>query len=1276
MNSITGHCRWLAGVLAIVALVAMQPAAFAQGFTTVTGSVSDPTGAVIPGVEVSVTNTATGASRLVITNETGTYSVTQLPPGTYDISATLPGFRTQLMRAVALPVGETVIANLSLEVGEITDVVDVIASVETVNTVDAKLGVGFDARKIIDLPLNARNIVGLLGLQSGVTEQGQVNGARNDQQNIVLDGVNINRQEAGDAFEGAIPTTLDSIQEFLVQTAGSGTASRGSGGQVQMVTRSGSNQWHGSVYEFYRSTGTSATNYFLSGGDEGNPTRLIRHLPGGSVGGPILSDKLFFFGAFERQTDRSAQIATRTVPTPEFLDGNLRYERSDGSFGTLTTGCGGMLEKWTFIPCDGWNPNVIGGPGALYEVYRPFSSGQGGTLSPGADNGANQLRYRFQSPFVRNRNVYISRIDLNLNANHTFYWRGNLNDDVRTQGSESFPGADNARERLDNSKGFAGSWNWVISPFVNSNFTVGLTRESWETSGVAFPTWSYGFYSQPFNDTGAARQAIDTWNIVENLSWQTGNHNIQFGGNVRFMNNHRTSFSDVNPGSFSGGANLTANNIGVSASPGFNRAVGQAEFDLAVSPHSAGDAVMAATGSVSLFSEDVQYDVEGNVLAAGSPFERTFRIQEYDFFLQDTWRATPNLTVTMGVNYSVQTPPYEANGLQVNWVQHLGNRLATQAGTTKTVTELPYFTTQASGRANNVPDYYSADVNNFAPRVAFAWTPQGDFWNVGGPTVLRGGYTMTYDGIGRRFARDASRLGSFGLKTRFGTPGFSYSIDDLDGAPRAPRIGLPYDGKPAGEGLLPRGFFPTQGDIVSNIVPIGSGGAGGVSSSGIDSGIFAPTNHLFNLTGSKELPGGWVVELSYVGRFARNLLGQADIASPVNVIDPISGMSYYDAIKILYERDEFGETPIDDIQPIAWFENVYSAAIPVAEQRLGREADGTRCRAGRSGCDFPFGATSATQAFYALLHKSRAPGANTSASLVDEIQGIERRQGAILLSPQVQYFGLFTNLSMSNYNSGQLTIRKRFDQFSVTMNYTFSKSMDLTSAAEADGNRANGSTNAGSVEDPYFPEKNYGISDFNQTHQFNSNFLIDLPFGQGQPFASNISSVANHIIGGWQFAGIVQANSGRPWQFTASSRYNHHYFGRTIPHMIKELDFCVCKEAGKVYMVGPDKQTRIDVTNGSEYFIGAYPGGGIVRNQGQGPSFFNVDLSVTKNFSITESIRARFRAEAFNALNHPNFSIPSARSGRSIDRHSGGLGEVTSTRGTERVMQFSFRLEW
>ncbi len=1252
--------RWLAGLVVIAIFVALQPSLFAQGFTAVTGSVSDPTGAVIPGVEVTVTNASTGASRTVITNETGSYTVSQLPPGTYSISASLPGFRTQVMSNVPLPVGETVVINLPLEVGEVTDVVDVIATIEAINTVDAKVGGNFDTQKIIDLPLNARNIVGLLGLQVGVQmsdktgdefsrdDGGQVNGARNDQQNIVLDGVNINRQEAGSSLEGALPTTLDSIQEFVVQTAGAGgQASRGSGGQVQLVTKSGSNEWHGSAYEVYRSTGTSAKNFFAS-----EPDRLIRHIPGGSVGGPILKDKLFFFGSYERQTDRSSILASRNVPTPQFLDGIIRYERTDGSFGVITDGPGSDLERWTFIPGDTWNPNVL----SYIQLYRPFSNDAART-TPGSDNGANTLRYRFQSPFVRNRNIYISRMDFTANDNHTLFVRGTLNDDVRTLGSERFPGFDDSRERLNNSKGFAASWNWVISPVVNSNFTVGLTREAFESTGNNRSFYNMPLFSEPFQTQGGVQRAIDTWNVVENFSWLTGNHNLQLGGNVRYITNNYLSFDLIDPPQYGGGANLTGNDIGVEASPGLARAVGAAEFDRIQDAEAVGNAVMAATGSLSRFSEDVQFDLDGNKLAAGSPFKRKFRIQEYDFYLQDTWRMTPNFTLNYGVAYSMQTPPYEANGVQLNWTQNLGNRWRTQFDTTKTILELPLFTAQPAGRANGLPDYYTADTNNWAPRVSFAWSPDADWATKGGPMVIRGGYTMTYDAIGRRFARDAAESGSVGLKSDFSVPGFSYSIDGENGIPYAPRVG---------PGLsTPREFFPSIGDRPSFVLPVNPRGIGGLSQAGIDSGLYSPTNNLINLTVSKELPGGWLLEASFVGRYARNLLATVDIASPVNVRDPISGQTYYQAITKLYETYENkGATIADVTTKIPWFENVYSGVLNYVNK--ASRFDSIRPEGG-----FP----SATQAFYAVFHRrGNAAGPLSSVSLVDRLVEIESAAdgpGNILMSPQAQFFGMFTNISRSNYNSGQFTVRKRFSQgFSLTGNYTLSKSMDITSAAESRGERANGQSGEGLANDPYNPERNYNISDFDRRHQFNGNFVVQLPFGHGRAFANNISSVANQIIGGWEFSGIAVASSARPFNFT-TGRFNHHYFGRSQALLTGSLPFGVRKEDGnRVFLIDADSDTRRAL--GRSEFVNVYPGSILGRNQGRGPKFVNMDVSVTKNFSITENIRARFRAEAFNIMNHPNFGIP--ESGTRIDRSS--FGEITETRGTERVMQFSFRLEF
>ena len=257
-----------------------------------------------------------------------------------------------------------------------------------------------------------------------------------------------------------------------------------------------------------------------------------------------------------------------------------------------------------------------------------------------------------------------------------------------------------------------------------------------------------------------------------------------------------------------------------------------------------------------------------------------------------------------------------------------------------------------------------------------------------------------------------------------------------------------------------------------------------------------------------------------------------------------------------------------------------------------------------------------------------------------------------------------------------MTVRKRFaDSFGFDLNYTLSKSLDITSASEAFGNRPNGQTGIGLAEDPWNPELSYALSDFDRRHQFNGNFLVQLPFGRGRMIGGNVSGIASHIIGGWEIGGILQASTGRPFNFTASSRFNHHFFGRSIPHLVGDVPFGLEKgEDNRVFPIegGPETRARVSQQN----FQNTFPGSAIARNQGRGPNFFNMDLSLGKSFDIGEDIRARFRWEAFNAMNHPNFGIPQNTGRTSIDRGQSNTGEVIETRGTERVMQFGFRLEW
>jgi hypothetical protein len=1292
-----------------------------QGLTAVTGKVTDPTGAVIPGVEITVTNTATGAARLVISNETGIYAATQLAPGTYDIKAELTGFKPKLAGSVALPVGVTVTLNLSLEVGAVTDAVDVTASVEAVNTENAQLGNGFAAKQILDLPLNARNIVGLLSLQTGVSaDSGEVNGARSDQQNIVLDGVDNNRQQAGSAFSGVLPTTLDSVQEFIVQTSGtSASAARSSGAQVQLVTKSGSNQFHGSAYESYRSKVTTATSYFSK--DYGCPPEkpckpgLIRQIPGGSIGGPIIKNKVFFFGAYERRTDRSQQTQSKTIPTPLLMTGVMRYQRTsaaakaDGNlYGIITQGCDGILGKITLIPCDTMNPAVLDFYRTTYQKYFDYP---GGTITCPSDC-SNFETFKYNAPNISDQNIYVSRFDVNLNSKNSVYVRGTLNNQ-KDLNPPLFPDLNNGTSSYNNSKGFAASWNSVISPTTNNVFTAGLTRESTSSTGQSAVSWGFG-PSSTFLTNGPSRRAINTWNLVDNLSMVKGAHTWQMGMNLTLTLNSVNSLSTAGAGSFGAATNEYAGDT--TGNTLVQRAVSASEFAAVSNKQNFLTAVSQMTGTYNKLSGiGVQFDVNGNLLPAGSPFIRNIRMNQYDFYIQDAWKFRPNLSFNLGLNWGLMTAPWERDGNQVNWTQNMKTVYNTQKRTTKTWDQLPPLTTELAGRANGLPDYYAPALNNFGPRLSFAYTPKwengplGVLAHKGGSLVIRGGYSLSFDHTGGNLASDAASNSSIGLLTTYSMPIQLFTLDN-NGQPRAPRvsgsggnINLPYDAMYA--------IYPNSASqsFVPQATSGGWGGPRGLPA--IDSNLRPPFNHLVNFTLSKELPGGLVLEGSYVGRFARGLMNVLDLANPVNVVDAKSGMDYYTAQKTMFELYEnksvgagFGNISssnvlqaLSAIQPIPWFENVYGDIKTWASA----SNNGTL---GFPGVQF----ASATQAFYAVLNKGKQPGPNSSVVYTDVTNNFESGiQKHITTNGQAQYQPLYTNVGWSNYNSAQFSLKKRFAQgYSVTGNYTLSHSLDITSAGESAGNRPGGSGSADQLIDPYHPELNYGNSSFDRRHQFNGNFQADLPFGAGKLIGGGAGGWLNQIIGGWSMSGIVQWNSGTPFQYIAGNRFTLHYNGSDIavPNGKLEYGYSTGHNAAtstpsiiggqSVNVLGGGVPTvffikdqslagdcasdsactenSVNRTAATKLFSTPYYGGPIARNYVYGPSYFNIDASITKNLKIREGLTSQLRAEAFNVLNHPQFNNPSSTN---IDSTSGTLGQITSARAA-RVMQFTLRFQF
>ncbi len=337
---------WQFATFSLVFFAVFGLLSWAQSSTTsIRGTVTDQTGAAVSNAKVTISNLEKALERDTTTSPTGEYEFLQLAPGTYQLAVEMTGFRSNQQKDVQLLVNSPATLNVTLAVGTASEVVEVLAEKALVNTTDASLGIAFNERQVRELPLEGRSVPELLSLQSGVTytgnrsdvnrdvdtRSGAVNGARSDQSNITLDGVDVNDQVRGSAFTSVLPVTLDSVQEFRVTTTNyNADQGRSSGAQVSLVTKSGTNNFHGSLYEYHRNTYTSANDYFvkvaeLSSGQPNIPPKLIRNIFGGSLGGPILKNRLFFFVNYEGARQREENSVLRIVPSDSLRLGNMRY---------------------------------------------------------------------------------------------------------------------------------------------------------------------------------------------------------------------------------------------------------------------------------------------------------------------------------------------------------------------------------------------------------------------------------------------------------------------------------------------------------------------------------------------------------------------------------------------------------------------------------------------------------------------------------------------------------------------------------------------------------------------------------------------------------------------------------------------------------------------------------------------------------------------------------------------------------------------------------------
>jgi hypothetical protein len=1245
----------LAAFTVLVCLLAPRMAIAQLGNSTLSGQVTDAQGAGVPGATVTVTNKGTSALRTMPTNENGSYRFVSLPPGTYDLRVEMDGFRTAVRQGVELRVDSPTELDLSLVVGALAETVQVTAETKALNTSDGSLGNVISGTQIRELPLEGRNVVGLLALQPGVVyipkanasttndpRYGSVSGSRADQSNVTLDGIDVNDSQNQNAFTSVLRVTLDAVQEFRVTTSNYGAdQGRSSGAQVTLVTRSGTNAFSGAGYYVNRDTKFSANEYFLklsqlAQGNPSEPPLLNKHIFGGAVGGPIKRDRLFFFGNFEGLNEQRENSVERALPSNSFRDGVLIYQCAVASAcpgGSVR----GFANNHSVAP--GFygltpgelariDPLKIGASRLVSEQFNRYPSSN----TPGRD-GRNIVGFRFGAPIDNEFRTYIARFDYRASQNDTFFSRLNFQDDVELDAAQ-YPGTPSTNTELTKNKGVALGWDRVLGPNKINTFRYGYTLIDSTNAGLQTDNVvDFRFIDDFDAATSTNGRKLGTHNIVNDFSWIKGEHTFKFGTNLRWVRNDRFT----NSGSFHGGSlnGSWVAGVGRRYMPG---GTCPAPADCSGLPAVAGsdqavyaDSFINLLGIVSQTTARWNYALDGTVLPVGEPLRRLYAADEYEFYMQDSWKLRDDLTVSAGLRYSLYSPPYEANGIQVapsvdlgEWFEQRGANAA--RGIPSSASERITF--NPGGPVNDAPGFYSWDKNNFAPRVSAAWTPTPRL-------VLRGGYSMVYDRVGAGIASSFDAGGSFGLSTSLSSPVNQFNETN-------PLIRF------QGINVIPASLRPAPPGGYPATPPLGAG----VITTSLDSSIITPYSHIFNLVAGFELGPSYSLEAAYVGRRGRNLLVRRDLAMPANIVDPKSGMDYFTAVGLLINNSANG---VAGMAPIAYWENMFPGAAG--------------------------GGLTATQAM-AESFQSYAPDYITALYDADQFcsPGCPVTGEFTFFTEQYDALSAQSSIGRSEYDALQLTLRKRFSRgHQFDFNYTFARAKDHGSEVERGGTYGNFGSGgySGFLVNSWDPDLNYSYADFDVRHQINVNGLYELPFGEGRKFGGGAGPVLNAIIGDWSLAGIFRWTSGFPFNVQncrSCWATNWNVQGNAAlanPDVLPELE--TTKNA-----VGGQPSPFANATEAAKAFRRILPGETGIRNLLRGDGYFGIDASIGKSFSMPFGDRLRFRWDVFNMTNTVRFDTGDVTMtpdiGSTFGRYNGALTTCDGAAG--RCMQLNLRYEF
>lgn len=1235
---------------------------------TLTGLVTDPQSAIVAGATVTLINSETRVELKTTSNDQGEFVFPQVPPGRYSLSVEATNFKKALATDLVVEVGVASRTTVVLEVGSVTEQVTVTATQDIVNSTTPTLTSVINTRQVQDLPLPTRNPLDLAGLQPGVavigsnTRGSSISGLRQTSVHLTQDGINAmdNFVKTSSLFAISAPS-LNSTSEFSITT---GTNDSGSGrgvGQVRLVTRGGTNDFHGDVFYLNRNDYFQANDFFnnLSGTPR---ERQNQHFFGFAVGGPMFGprfgeggpaiwngrDRAFWFFSYEGFRENFSATRNRTVLTETARNGIFRYVGANGqvtSVNLLTIGNATALNPVTMAQLNAMPlpNNTLAGDSLNTAGFRFNVTGT---------DPSDKYVFRYDHVLVQDSDLGSHKIEFVYNRAKFL-----LTPDTFNAIESPFPGGIDA---------FQASTRSLATAALHSTFG-SLTNEfrygrqwapvSFLRSAAPSNPFHTNFLSvTDFDNTfmSQGRETIVT-QFIDNMALPKGAHTFRFG--FDFQQIFADTFNDagIHP-TVNLGSN-TQNSDGIIRDDFPNLPAGNAGNAIVTR---ARNVFADVTGFLASASATVNVTSPTSGFVQGATRSRIFKQRDLALYFQDQWRAKSNLSLNFGLRWDYQGVPTIPNGLAIQVTDV--NDIFGVSGPNNLFNPTAAPGSQVNGRTATL-DFVSGDTgkglwnndwNNFAPFFGFAYSPdfKSGFWaKVFGPTgtsSFRGGYSISY-------LHDGFTVVSNALGTGTTNPGLIQTATNPN---------------PTGV-LTPSGVaLPTP----NFVMPI----------TDRQNFLVNPNNSLWAINPDLRIPYVQQWSFGYEREVTRNMAFEVRYVANHGVK--------------VWRANNFNEINI--------FENGFLEEFKNAQRNLA--ANGGRTFApGCAGCvplpifakffdqtGLPVNQTTAGQFANAgfisnLLNNNVGTLANslafsTTYRLNRENTALGIPANFFVANPNANGITILGNDSMSNYHSLQAEFRRRFSgglQFQA--DYTFSKS--LTNASAALGNNQSDLTSWRTLRDK---QLDYIRSSQDQTHRFVFNSIYDLPVGRGRRYLSSTNGFVDRVLGGWTVGSIVTWATSPPW-FISSNRTTVNQFnagnnpadlvGISFEEFKKHIG--VFRHATGVYFIDPalldittDPDTGEFVSSQIKPGLLAAPSPGFFGNfpinSLNGPRYFNIDASLVKRIPITETVKGELKTTFINILNNPNFNY----GGDIFD--ASDFGRVTSTSGSPRVIHFTFKVTW